>query len=122
MRRQLDSREEVLAAPGELELSVESQISQVFLNYSMKALRRGPGTYELEDICSPTRSIKKSTDWVTDFGIGSDFVCLNSGAGEGFILYSRSTGAIFDVGVAQIAQLNAGTVQPRWPDFHALME
>jgi hypothetical protein len=54
--------------------------------------------------------------------LGKDFICLTNGEGEGFILYSKRDGKVYDVGIGEIEALEQGTVAPRWNSFYELIE
>jgi hypothetical protein len=77
----------------------------------------------LLDLCSPTRQFAETTDFGRDiYGVPGNYICLSSGEGEGFILYSISDRKIYDISVSELDDLEQGKVEPRWNSFFDLIE
>jgi len=105
-----------------LSISAESEFGEFFLAYCLTGVLSEQLT-ELIDICSPSPQILHSTEFGREVcGAGNDFIALSSWEGEGCILYSNSSGQVFDVGLSQLDDLNNGGVQSRWNSFFELME
>lgn len=54
--------------------------------------------------------------------VTEDYVCLTSGEGEGFYLYSITDRKIYDVSVDELDDLEAGKKEARWGSFYELLE
>ncbi|WP_145115884.1 hypothetical protein [Botrimarina mediterranea] len=105
-----------------LGLSGDQQVREFFQNYNLSGVLSNR-SHELLDLCSPTSQIIEATDFGRDtYGISENFVCLTSGEGEGFILYSKVDGKVYDVAVNQLDELEAGKIKARWQSFVELIE
>ncbi len=107
----------------ELGLLEHDQVREIFQKYRLTSVFSNQYTDELLDICSPTRQIAEGVDFANDtYGITDNFVCLSSGEGEGFIIYSKSDCKVYDVSITEIDDLEKGKVEPRWDSFFDLIE
>lgn len=105
-----------------LGLSGDEEISMFFRRFSLAGVLSSK-SFELLDICTPAAQIFEATAFAEDsFAVEAGFIALTSGEGEGFVLLRKADGAVFDVGVNELDDLEAGTVEPRWPSFFALLE
>ena len=78
---------------------------------------------ELLDLCSPTDQIFEATDFGRDtYEMTDDFVCLTSGEGEGFLVYSKQNRKIYDVSVSDLDALEAGEKEASWDSFYDLVD
>ena len=78
---------------------------------------------ELLDLCSPTEQIREATEFGQDaFEIQENFICLSSGEGEGFVLYSKADKNAYDIKVDELDALEAGEKEPSWKSFFELIE
>ena len=106
----------------ELGLLEHNQVREFFETYRLGPVLSNQHT-ELLDLCSPTRQFAEATGFGRDtYRITDNFVCLTSGEGEGFILYSISDCKIYDVSVSELDDLEKGKVEPRWDSFFDLIE
>jgi hypothetical protein len=123
---------EVQRLPGEkslvssniksLGLAGHEEIEEFFSSYDLAGVSGGREV-ELLDLCSPSNEILETTEWAKDiYQIGENFVCLTSGEGEGFILYSKTDRKVYDVSVSEIPALKDGQVCPNWNSFFELIE
>ncbi|MGH1432549.1 MAG: hypothetical protein ACRBB4_15710 [Neptuniibacter sp.] len=77
---------------------------------------------ELIDIYSPSDAMIDATHWAQDmFDLGGQFVCMTSGEGEEFIVFSKIDGSVFEVGIEEIDELNSNQLRPKWKTFYDLI-
>lgn len=106
----------------DLALLDHEQIRQFFESYNLNGIL-GCRSVELLDLCSPTPQIKEATSFGVDiYGVPEGYVCLTSGEGEGFVLYSTKDRAVYDVSVDQFDKLEQGKIKPTWSSFFELIE
>jgi hypothetical protein len=116
---ELTAVQESLAELGLLE---HDQVREFFEKYRLASVFSNQYT-ELLDLCSPTCQMADTTDFGKDtYGLTDNFVCLTSGEGEGFIIYSKSDRKVYDVSITEIEDLKKGNVEPRWDSFFDLIE
>jgi hypothetical protein len=119
--RDKDEIEDVSRNINLLGLSHDGQISQFFNRYKLSGII-STKNFELLDLCRPDDEIYETTDWAKDvYELPDDFVCLTSGEGEGFVLFSKTDGKVYDVSVSQFDDLSQGKVEPRWDSFFDLI-
>ncbi len=107
---------------AELGIGGDPQVREFFKNYTLSGVL-SDRPLELLDLYSPTPEIAEATDFGRDvYEITDEFVCLTSGEGEGFILFSKTDGSVFDVDVDQLDDLEAGNLEPSWLSFYELIE
>jgi hypothetical protein len=98
------------------------QLRDFFSNYKLSGVQ-SKRAEELLDLCSPTRQIAEATYFGRDiYGISDDFICLTSGEGEGFLLYSKLDQKIYDVAVSELGTLASGEKTAGWESFYDLIE
>ena len=103
-------------------LQGHEQFTEFFQNYNLNGVTSSR-LEELLDLCSPTPKILEATNFGRDiYGVSDNFVCLTSGEDEGFILYSRSNGKVFDVDVNRLDDLEAGKIEATWQSFFDLIQ
>jgi hypothetical protein len=122
VKRTHDELPKVHSSLEALELSRDQQVKEFFEEFKLSAVltRRGQ---ELLDLCSPAPQIEEATEFGRDtFDIPENFVCLTSGEGEEFILYSKRDGKVYDVSVSQLYDLEAGKTEATWSSFYNLIE
>ena len=106
----------------ELGIGEAEEFSEFFRRYKLSAVL-SKREAELLDLCSPTKQILEATEFGRDvFQMTPDFVCLTSGEGEGFIVYSKIDKRIYDVSVAELDKLEAGTKEANWDSFYELID
>lgn len=104
-----------------LGLENHNEIKDFFLIYDLSGVI-SKAEIELLDLCSPSDEILETTEWARDiYDVDEGFVCLSSGEGEGFILFSKYNGKIYDVSVSELGALEEGKVAPRWNSFYDLL-
>ena len=122
MRTNSDSTE-VLESLRELGVDEHNQLKEFFLRYNLSGCLLGQEGEELLDLCSPTRQIAGATDFGRDvYEVPASYICLTSGEGEGFYLYSIADRIVYDVDVDQLDALEAGQIKARWESFYDLLE
>jgi hypothetical protein len=100
----------------------DTEFAEFFLNFRLSAVLSNQNI-ELLDLCSPTEQILGATEFARDiYEMPSEFICLTSGEGEGFIVYSKRDGKIYDIGVDEIDDLDNGITAARWDSFYELIE
>ena len=105
-----------------LGLTGDPQVKEFFESFQLSGVLSSR-SQELLDLCSPTPQIAEATDFGRDtYEITDDFVCLTSGEGEGFILYSKTNGKVYDVAISQLDDLEAGNMEVTWQSFFDLIE
>jgi hypothetical protein len=122
VKRSPDELPRVSACLAALGLSGDQQLKEFFEAFKLSGvLSRRP--HELLDLCSPTPQIEEATNFGRDtYEIAENFICLTSGEGEGFILYSKCDGKVYDLCVNQLDALEAGSIDATWPSFYDLIE
>ena len=106
------------------QLGVEGhgEFSKVFRTYNFSGVLSNQQP-ELLDLCSPSCQIAEATEFGRDtYEITDDFICLTSGEGEGFLLYSKSDRKVYDVAVSELDALEAGEIEARWESFFQFLE
>lgn len=120
--RDLHDNEKVHQCLNELGLLGHEQWNDFFLKYKLSGVLTNRST-ELLDIASPSPQIAEVTDFVRDvYDVTEDYVCLTSGEGEGFYLYSIVDRKIYDVTVDELDELESGGKEARWDSFYDLIE
>ena len=115
----LDKVNQSLAALG---IGDTEEFSEFFRRFNLSGVL-STREVELLDLCSPTEQIREATDFGRDtFDMTQDFVCLTSGEGDGFIVYSKIDKKIYDVGVADLDDLEAGNREADWGSFYELID
>ena len=105
-----------------LGLSGDQEVKEFFEAFKLSGVLSNR-SQELLDLCSPSPQIAETTDFGRDtYEITEYFVCLTSGEGEGFILYSKPDGKVYNVAVNQLDDLEAGKVDATWQSFFDLIE
>jgi len=98
------------------------QLKEIFTTYNLNAFISKRLT-ELMDLCSPTPQIAETTDFGRDiYEVPEEYICLTSGEGEGFFLYSKLDRKVYDVDVSELEALDAGEKEARWETFFDLIE
>lgn len=121
-RREPEERELVRQQLLLLAVHEKSEFGEFFLAYCLTGVLSEQLT-QLNDLCSPSPQILHGTEFVREvYEADNDFIALSTWEGEGGILYSKSSGRIFDVDASQLDDLNNARVQPRWNGFFELME
>lgn len=106
----------------DLGLLGHDQVRQFFESYNLSGIL-GKRPEELLDLCSPTPQIKEATSFGVDvYGVPDGFLCLTSGEGEGFVLYSTKDRAVYEVAIDQLDQLEQGEIKPTYSSFFELIE
>lgn len=103
---------------GLLGLSEESPLAQFFSQHKVGGIlspRRGDTLLDMDSIVDATSFGREV------YEIQEHYICLTSGEGEGFYLLDKRTGEVFDADVAQLDDLEAGKMKPRWSDFFDLI-
>lgn len=104
-----------------LGLKEDEQISQFFIRFNSCSIV-SKRDFELLDLCFPNDEIFETTEWAKDvYQLPKDYICLTSGEGEGFILFSKIDSKIYDVSVSEFSSLALGKVNARWESFFELM-
>lgn len=105
-----------------LGLGGHTEIEEFFSTYDLAGVSSSREV-ELLDLCSPGDEIRETTEWARDiYQVGQDFVCLTSGEGEGFVLYSKVDRKVYDISVSELPALENGNVSPKWQSFFELIE
>ncbi len=75
------------------------------------------------DLALPTPQLLRVTEFVREvFGVPDAYICLTSAEGEGFYLYNKDNGCVYDVDVADIDLLIIGSLKAKWNTFFSFME
>ncbi len=98
------------------------QLKEFFCQYKLSGILSNRSV-ELLDLCSPSPQIEEATDFGRDtYDITDDFICLTSGEGDGFLLYSKLDRKVYDISVSELDSLEAGDTECRWESFYDLIE
>ncbi|WP_317055807.1 hypothetical protein [Roseovarius rhodophyticola] len=120
--RQGEHLKEVEDSLIELGLEEHDQVKVFFEKYKLGAVLSKQLT-ELMDLCSPTRQIFRTTEFARDiYELPDGYICLTSGEGEGFILYSLLDRKVYDLSVTQFKDLADGKCEATWNSFFELIE
>lgn len=104
-----------------LGLNGEEEMSHFFKRYDLGGIISNKN-FELLDLCGSNDEIYETTDWAKDvYELPDGFVCLTSGEGEGFVLFSKIDGKVYDVSVSQFDDLSQGKVESRWNSYFDLI-
>lgn len=108
---------------AELGLSDRDEIGEFFLAYRASAIHRVGGFgFELQDICSPVRSLKLNTDYIVEnWGMPPDVVLLSGFEAEGGCFYWKRNKAVYDMSVHKRQDMLEGKLKPDWPGFFAFL-
>lgn len=123
VKRPSEDAEKVVQCLKDLGLEGHEQLHEFFTTYRLSGVLSKTSPEELMDLASPTPQIAEVTEFVRDtYGVLEDFVCLTTGEGEGFYLYSKSDRRIYNVGVDELDALEAGEKKAEWNSFFELLE
>lgn len=105
-----------------LGLGGHTDIEEFFSAYDLAGIASNK-EIELLDLCSPSDEILETTEWAREtYEVGKGFLCLTSGEGEGFVLYSKANRKVYDISVDELPLLKDGQISPRWHSFNELIE
>lgn len=122
VERPQEQFEEVQESLAELGLLEHDQVREFFEKYRLGSVRSNQST-ELLDLCSPTRQIIDTTEFGRDaYDLPDGHICLTSGEGQGFILYSLIDRKVYDLQVWELKELTDGKAEARWGSFYDLIE
>ncbi len=117
-----DDATEVLRELEALAVQPEDELAVFYVQYRAVNIHSRRTSEELMDPAFPTPQLASATEFVREtYEVGDEFLCLTSGEGEGFYLYEIGTGAVFDVNVGELDDLERGRLQPRWSSFFELL-
>lgn len=92
-----------------------SQLALFYLHYGASTCR---GWYELNE----PDQIADATDYARDeLGLPEDFIALSSFEGEGVVLYSLESGAVYDVELGKLDDFLSGSLEPIAPTFEGYL-
>lgn len=114
----VDVRRE-LAALG---VDPASEVAEFFEAFRAVNIHSRHTSEQLMDPAFPSPQLAAATEFVRDvYQVEKEFLCLTSAEGEGFFLYDLRTGAVFDVDVAQLEDLESGKLGARWSTFFDML-
>ncbi|PAU59955.1 hypothetical protein BZL41_16265 [Pseudomonas sp. PIC25] len=110
--------ESVVEALKALDISLESEFAEFFLNYVITFFKSTASNEELCDIAEPSNEIEVGTDFIHEvWELPENFICLTTVQGEGCYLYDKKNGEVLDFSLAQRAEFLAGKVGLKWNTF-----
>ena len=66
--------------------------------------------------------IAAELDYVRDrYDLPANYLPLTTDGSEGMVLYNTNNGAVYDMDLDNLPDLLANRLQPRWPNFNALL-
>lgn len=108
----------VIEALKALDISLESELAEFFLNYVITFFRSTTSYEELCDIAEPSNEIEVGTSFIHEvWELPENFICLTTVQGEGCYLYDKKNGEVLDFSLAQRAEFLAGEVGQKWNTF-----
>ena len=123
VKRPSEDATKVAQCLKDLDLEGHEQLYDFFMAYKLTGVLSKTSPEELMDLASLTPQILEVTEFVRDaYEVSDDFVCLTSGEGEGFYLYSKTDHKIYNVGVDELDALEAGEMKAEWNSFFELLE
>lgn len=89
VKRPSDQVPIVISNSNKLGITPTSEFTEFFIKYRLSGVLSNK-EFELLDMASPTSQIVDATNYAIDiYGLPQDFICLTSGEGEGFIIFSK---------------------------------
>lgn len=110
------------SALAQLGVKRDSEFWEFYSEYCVSAVMSSVSTEELMDPSDPGPQLADVTEFAREtYELEEGFVCITSGEGEGFYLYSLAEASVYDVGVDELDDLEAGRIKPRWASFYDFM-
>ncbi|MEO6677973.1 MAG: SMI1/KNR4 family protein [Pseudomonas sp.] len=101
-----------------LNISLDSELSEFFLNYAITFFRSNSSDEDLCDVADPSNEIAVGTNFIHEvWELPENFICLTSVQGEGCYLYDNNNGEILDFSLANRDDFLAGKQQLKWSSF-----
>ncbi|UZE09710.1 SMI1/KNR4 family protein [Pseudomonas sp. B21-053] len=101
-----------------LNISLDSEISEFFLDYKVSFFRSNSSDEQLCDIAHPSNQIEVGTNFIHEvWELPENFICLTSVQGEGCYLYDKNSGKVLDFSLANRDDFLAGKQQLKWCRF-----
>ncbi|WP_028622118.1 hypothetical protein [Pseudomonas sp. Ant30-3] len=101
-----------------LNISLDSELSEFFLNYTITLFRSNSSDEELCDIADPSNEIEVGTNFIHEvWELPENFICLTSVQSEGCYLYDKNSEEVLDFSLANRDDFLAGKQQLKWSGF-----
>ncbi|PHX51763.1 hypothetical protein AO354_38600, partial [Pseudomonas syringae pv. syringae] len=82
----------VIEALAALDINLDSELSEFFLNYTITFFKSNSSNEELCDIAEPSNEIEVGTNFIHEvWDLPKNFICLTSVQGEGCYLYDKNS-------------------------------
>ncbi|MCW6057960.1 SMI1/KNR4 family protein [Pseudomonas fragariae (ex Marin et al. 2024)] len=108
----------VIEALAALDINLDSELSEFFLNYTITFFKSNSSNEELCDIAEPSNEIEVGTNFIHEvWDLPKNFICLTSVQGEGCYLYDKNSGQVLDFSLASRDDFLAGKQQLKWDCF-----
>ncbi|PWK39029.1 hypothetical protein [Pseudomonas sp. OV226] len=112
----------VIEALTALDISLDSELSEFFLKYTITFFRSNSSDEELCDIADPSNEIKVGTDFIHEvWELPENFICLTNVQGEGCYLYDKNSGEVLDFSLASRDEFLAGKQGIKWHSFYEFL-
>lgn len=119
---QRTNREAVERALSNLNVPLDSDFAEFFLNYTITLFRSDVSEEQLCDIAEPTPEIALGTRFVHDvWELPEQFICVSSVQGEGAYLYDLKTGKVWDFELGSREVFLSGRQPAKWNSFFEFM-
>ncbi|QTT83333.1 SMI1/KNR4 family protein [Pseudomonas chlororaphis] len=113
-----DNKDSVIDALNTLNISLDSEIGEFFLNYAITFFQGNTLNTELLDIVDPSNEIEACTNFIHEvWELPEDFISLTGIQGEGCYLYDKNSGEVLDFDLAKRDEFLAGEHQLKWNSF-----
>ncbi|AZC58104.1 hypothetical protein [Pseudomonas chlororaphis] len=113
-----DNKDSVIDALNTLNISLDSEIGELFLNYAITFFQGNILNTELLDIVDPSNEIEACTNFIHEvWELPEDFISLTGIQGEGCYLYDKNSGEVLDFDLAKRDEFLAGEHQLKWNSF-----
>jgi hypothetical protein len=111
-------KQSVTEALKQLNIDINSELAEFFLNYTITFFKSSSSDEELCDIADPSNEIEIGTNFIHEvWELPENLVCLTNIQGEGCYLYDINSGEVLDFSLANRDDFLAGKIQQKWTSF-----
>jgi len=116
------NRDSVYKALAALDIPVDCEFAEFFLNFVVTFYSSNVSDMELCDLCEPTDEIEARSEFVWEvWGVPEKYICFSSVESEGCYLYDRESDWICDFSLANRTDFVEGRMQPMFKSFFEFM-
>lgn len=105
-----------------LGVSLNSELYEFFLNYTITYFISNSSDEELCDIATPSNEIEIGTKFIHEvWELPKNLICLTNIQGEGCYLYDNDSGEVLDFSLAKRDDFLAGKNKIKWDSFYKFL-